>query len=166
MEGKFRVLAESKHKFEVATIYVTSDDGSCLLSSDTAQELVLLSFHLNQIKNNKPSSNPASPPNLTLTTNDKKLQRILNNHATVFSGLGKLRNRQIELAIDDTVPPVAQPQGRIPFHLRKKVESETDKLLRNDIIEEVPEGTPTDWVSPLCVDMRVANTAINNHLLF
>ena len=126
MEGKFRVLAESKHKFAVATIYVTSDDGGCLLSSDTAQELVL-SFHLNQIKNNKPSSNPASPPNLTLTTNDKKLQRILNNHATVFSGLGKLRNRQIELAIDDTVPPVAQPQGRIPFHLRKKVESETDK---------------------------------------
>ena len=31
MEGKFRVLAESKHKFTVATVYVTSDNGGCLV---------------------------------------------------------------------------------------------------------------------------------------
>ena len=49
MEGKFRALAESKHKFTVATIYVTSEDGGCLLSSETAQELGLVSLHLNQI---------------------------------------------------------------------------------------------------------------------
>ena len=129
MEGKFRVLAESKHKIVVATIYVTSDDGGCLISSDTAQEFRLVSFHLNQINNNKPSSNPALPPNLTPTTNDKNLQHILNNHATVFSGLGKLRNKQIELAIDDTVPPVGEPQRRIPFHPRKKVESKIEKVV-------------------------------------
>ena len=46
MEGKCRALAESKHKFTVATIYVTSEDGGCLLSSDTAQELGLVSLHL------------------------------------------------------------------------------------------------------------------------
>ena len=41
MEGKFRALVESKHKFTVASIYVTSEDGGCLLSSETAQELGL-----------------------------------------------------------------------------------------------------------------------------
>ena len=51
MEGKFRVLAESKHKFTVATAYVTSDDGGYLLSSETAQELGQVSFHLNQTNN-------------------------------------------------------------------------------------------------------------------
>ena len=71
-----------------------------------------------------------------------------------------------------TVSPVAQPQRRIPFDLRHKVESEIRKLEREDIIEKISEDTPTDWVSPvvivpkqddnirLCVDMRAANTAI------
>ena len=49
MEGKFRTLAESKHEFTVASIYVTSEDGGGLLSSETTQELGLVSLHLNQI---------------------------------------------------------------------------------------------------------------------
>ena len=71
-----------------------------------------------------------------------------------------------------TVSPVAQPQRRIPFDLRHKVESEIRKLEREDIIEKISEDTPTDWVSHvvivpkqdnniwLCVDMRAANTTI------
>jgi hypothetical protein len=49
LEGKFRGLAELKHKLSVATIYVTPEDGGCLLSSVTAQELELFSLNLNQI---------------------------------------------------------------------------------------------------------------------
>ena len=71
MEGKFRALVKSKDKFTVATIYVTSEDGGCLLSSKSAQELELVSFHLNQMNANK--SNPSAP-----TVNDANLQRILD----------------------------------------------------------------------------------------
>ena len=90
----------------------------------------------------------------------------------MFRGLGKLKKRQVDLAIDNTVSPVAQTQQRIPFHLRHKVESEIQKLKREDIIEKIPADTPTDWVSPvvivpkqdnnirLCVDIRAASTAI------
>ncbi|XP_028417254.1 uncharacterized protein LOC114541657 [Dendronephthya gigantea] len=111
MEGKFRVLAESKHKF-------------------------------------------------------------MDKHGPVFRGLGKLKNKQIELVIDETISPVAQPQRRAPFHLRGKIEDEIRRLERDDIIERIPEGVATEWVFPvvvvpkrddkirLCVDMRVANTAI------
>ena len=170
MEGKFRALAESKHKFTVATIYVTSEDGGCLLSSDTAQELGLVSLHLNQM--NKNTTNAEQQTHSKTNVNDQNLQRMLDNHAPVFSGLGKLKNKQIEIAIDETVTPVAQPQRRIPFHLRQKVENELEKLEHDDIIEKIPDNTPTEWVSPvvivpkqnnnirLCVDMRVANTAI------
>jgi hypothetical protein len=108
MEGKFRALAESKHKFMVATIYVTSEDGGCLLSSETAQELG--SLHLNKINKNTSSSSSEQPSQLKPHANDKKLQHILDKLAAVFSGQGKLRNKQIELAIDETVAPVAQPQ--------------------------------------------------------
>ena len=171
MEGKFRALAESKHKFAVATIYVTIEDGGCLLSSETAQELGLVSLHLNQINKNTTSTN-SEQTNRKPHAKDKNLQRILDNHARVFSGLGKLNSKQIELAIDETVTPIAQPQRKIPFHLRKKVENEIEKLEQDDIIEKIPENTPTEWVSPvvvvpkqnnnirLCVDMCVANTAI------
>ena len=170
MEGKFRVLAESKHKFTVATIYVTSEDGGCLLSSETAQELGLVSLHLNQM--NKNTTNAEQQTQSKTNVNDQSLQRMLDNHAPVFSGLGKLKNKQVELAIDETVTPVAQPQRRIPFHLRQKVKNELEKLEHDDIIEKIPDNTPTEWASPvvivpkqnnnirLCVDMRVANTAI------
>ena len=120
------------------------------------------------------TDSPARASRHIPVTSDRDLQKILNKHAPVFTGLGKHSSAQVELAVDDTVPPVAQPPRRIPFHLRQKVESELCKLEQDDIIEKVPENTPTDWVSPvvivpkpnqpdkirLCVDMRAANTAI------
>ncbi|CAB3986413.1 Transposon Ty3-I Gag-Pol poly [Paramuricea clavata] len=68
--------------------------------------------------------------------------------------------------------PVTQPHRRIPFHLRKKLDFELDKLERQGIIEPVDGLTP--WVSPLvvtpkpknpdeirlCIDMRQPNRAI------
>ena len=119
MEGKFRAVAESKHKFTVATIYVTSEDGGCLLSSETAQELGLVSLHHNQM--NKSTAKAEQQPLANTHVNDKTLQRILDDHCPVFPGLCKLTNKQVELAIDETVAPVAQPQRRIPFHFRQKV---------------------------------------------
>ena len=151
MEGKFSALAESKHKFTVATICVTSEDSGCILSTETAQELGLVSLHLNQINKNTTSTSSEPPSQLKPHTNDKKLQHILDKHAPVFSGLGKLRNKQVELGIDETVSPVAQPQRRIPFHLRQKVENEMKKLGHDDINEKIPENTPTEWVSPVVI---------------
>jgi hypothetical protein len=67
---------------------------------------------------------------------------------------------------------VTQPHRRIPFHLRKKFDTELDKHERQGIIE--PVDGPTPWVSPLvitpkpkntdeirlCIDMRQLNRAI------
>jgi hypothetical protein len=44
---------------------------------------------------------------------------------------------------------VTQPHRRIPFHLRKKLDTELDKLERQGIIE--PVDGPTPWVAPLVV---------------
>ena len=63
-----------------------------------------------------------------------------------------------------------QPIRRIPFHTRKKVEEELERLQKLDIIEQV--SSPTSWVNlivavrkkdnkiRLCLDMRRTNEAI------
>ena len=96
---------------------------------------------------------------------------IIGQYPEVFQGVGKLKNYQESLHIDDSVKPIAQPVQWLPFGLREKVDSKLDELLREDIIEEVI-SVPTKWVSPvvavpksnqdirLCVDTRKANTAI------
>ena len=43
----------------------------------------------------------------------------------------------MELAKDETVTTVAQPQRRIAFRLRQKVEEETAKLEHNDVTESL-----------------------------
>ena len=157
--GKFEAIVETRKRVTVATFYVANKpDSGNLISALTAQELGLISLHVHSI----------SP-----STGDKKIDQILHQHANVFHGLGKLKGEQIKLNIDASYPPKAQPQRRIPFHVREKVKAELEQLENSDIIERVPESQPTPWVSPvvvvpkkdggvrLCVDMRQANSAIN-----
>ena len=96
----------------------------------------------------------------------------MTKYLTVFEGIGKLKEFQVKLHIDDSVPPVTQRYRRIPFHQRQKVTSALIELEKNDVIERV-DG-PTPWVSPIvvvpkpqrpgevriCVDMREASRAI------
>ena len=153
----------------VATIYVTADDGGCLLSSNTAQELGLISLHLQTLQ----ASKTRTKDYLELVkVKDHKVKEILHQFSERFTSLGKLKGKQIQLSIDQSVKPVAQQQRRVPFHLREKVEMELKSLESQDIIEKVPESEHTDWVSPIvvvpkkdgkiriCVDMRAANTAV------
>ena len=95
---------------------------------------------------------------------------IVNKHDAVFNGVGKLRDYQLKVHLNPDITPVAQPQRRLPFHVRKDVEKKLKELQDLDISEDV-EG-PTPWVSPLvafpksngdvrvCVDMRRANEAV------
>ena len=177
MTGKFDTLIESRKSLAVATIYVTAQDGGCLLSNTTAQELGLISLHLNQVDTQTKASRKDKGTGLD-TIKDEKVRNILFKHSTVFQGVGKLNNRQIELIVDKSVKHVAQRQRKIPFHLRAKVNSELNRLQQEDIIEKVPDNE-ADWTSPvvivpkqdeqirLCVDMRAANTAIKRvcHLI-
>ena len=97
---------------------------------------------------------------------------LMSKYSDLFHGMGKLKNKSVRIHIDENVKPVAQRARRIPFHLRSKVETELDKLLKDDIIEKV-DSEPTPWISPIvcvpkknpeeirvCVAMRQANRAI------
>ena len=83
-----------------------------------------------------------------------------------------MKGEKIKLDIDETKTPRAQPQRRVPYHIREKVTSAITELETQDIIEKVPESEATPWVSPIvaipkkdgqvriCVDMRLPNEAI------
>jgi len=97
---------------------------------------------------------------------------LCDKYKSVFTGHGKLKDKQIKFHIDENVVPSSQPARRIPFHVREQVEQELDRLEELDVIEKV-DG-PTPWVSNLvvapkpnapkeirlCVDMRKANLAL------
>ena len=161
--GKFEATLETKSKLTVADLHVVKGNNVCLLSYETATNLGLVTVHVQQINSSKiPDANKQKRP-LSLTG-------VLQKYPNLFNGIGQLKDFKLKLHIDKTVPPVAQPARKIPFHMRQKVKAAIEKLEQDGIIEKV-EG-PTPWVSPLvftpkkdgdvrlCVDMRMANRAI------
>ncbi|XP_065650610.1 uncharacterized protein LOC136078743 [Hydra vulgaris] len=90
--------------------------------------------------------------NALLLNVPKRLQPLINSYKnSVFSGIiGKLSNYQVKLKINESIPPVAQKERRIPFALREKVKDELTKLEAEGIIETVTdEATP--WISPMVI---------------
>ena len=100
------------------------------------------------------------------------MEKLKEDYHDIFQGIGKLKDFQFEIHVDENVRPVAQPPRRIPFHIRKQVEQALDKLEDDGIIEKV--NGPTPWVSPIvaapkprnpeeiriCVDLRHPNKAV------
>lgn len=131
-----------------ATVHVVRGTGGNLLSFTTAQELGVLS----------------------LAQNISHTGDVTTEFQDLFDGVGKINTKTISLHIDNSIQPKQQPLRRVPFHVRKDVDAELNRLLKLDIIEKA-EG-PTSWVSPvvvvpkkssgvrLCVDMRQANKAV------
>ena len=145
--GQCELLLGTKHKIQCHTFFVTKGNHGSLIGYQTAQALSLVKVFQN-------ITDPSS------------------RYPYLFKGIGKLKNTQVKIHIDESVKPVAQKPRRVPFPLGDQVEQEIDRLLEEDIIEKV-QGDPTPWVSPIvvvpkkdsksvrvCVDMRKANQAI------
>lgn len=159
LRGKFTTTINAKKKTATATFYVIKGNAGSLLSYQTATELGLL-----QIVNSLSTSDRS--------VNETSIAQLLDDYNSLFQGIGKLKDFQVKLHIDETLQPSVQPHRRIPFHLRKRVEEELDKLEKQGVIEKI--SGPTPWVSPIvvtpkpktpdkvriCVDMRLPNQAI------
>ena len=154
--GVFQTDITYKTNTTNASFYVIDSDSKHtknLLSSQTAQNLNIIKFAFS-------STTPSIPP-----------QSLPTEYPQLFDdNMGKIKDVQIKLHIDQSVQPITQRHRRVPFHVRKDVENELKRLENLDVIEKV-EG-PTPWVSPIvtvpkktggvriCVDMREANVAI------
>ena len=185
-----------------ATFYVSDGSAShCLMGKYTAFDLDILSININELNANTEEhclqtkqpdpvkhmeytqiakhvtpSQASMQLELHLTNTTKtpqeKTQAVIQHFNEVFTGIGRHKYRQITLHIDQEVPPVVQPQRRIPFAHRDKLDVLLQELEEAEVIEHV-EG-PTDWVSNIVitpktdptkirmnVDMTTANKAIS-----
>lgn len=109
--GKFTTTLKSDTKRLDDRFYVVERSGGSLLSWKTSQELNLLQT-IQQVKN------------LRLKLADKPIVALIEEYNDLFHWLGKLKNYQIELHIDEDVPPVAQPHRRVAFRVRKQLEEQ------------------------------------------
>ena len=100
-------------------IYVVNNEVEILLSGPACEALGIISFH---------GENAVLPPNAHRITGDKSVQHILAKYPTVFKGIGKLKNNQVKLHINDNVPPVASPPSPVPFHLKQHLGKELNKM--------------------------------------
>ena len=58
-------------------------------------------------------------------------------YSKCFTGIGKLKDRQLKISVDSNVKPVAQKVRNIPCGLQSKVEKKLDELEAQGIIEKV-----------------------------
>jgi hypothetical protein len=151
--GYFAAEISHKKKTVSTNFYVIKHDAdrthSNLLSGHTAEKLHIIQFAL---------------------SSSTKLSSIIDSYPTLFDGKdGKISDIVVKLHINELVQPVTQRHRRIPYHVRKDVEAELERLERLDIIEHT--HGPTPWISPIvvvpkkegvrvCIDMREANKAI------
>ena len=68
-----------------------------------------------------------------LNTLDVNTDSIISSFKDIFTGLGKLKDFQLELHIDESVQPVAQPVRKTPFKIRKQVEEQIKQLEEMDV---------------------------------
>ena len=156
----------------ILTIYVlNARNCGNLLSKGSCEDLkiveVCASVSLNPISgvNNTHVSGKSVPE----TPNNNISDTIAGIMDRFPSGVGRMKDFQLKLNIDESIKPVIQSSRRIPFSARAVVEEKLKELEKQDIIEKVDE--PTIWLSPIHIvkqpdkvrmvtDMSVANKAI------
>jgi hypothetical protein len=130
--GQFTSIVASETVNCTETFYVVKGTSGSLLSWRTSTDLQLL-------KVVKPITHQHIPTVEQLTTQYQDLFH--------YEGLGKLKDYQVQLHIDEGVPPVAQPHRRVPFHVGKQLEEQLSQDEKLGVIESV-EG-PSPWYRPL-----------------
>ena len=104
-----------------------------------------------------------------LQESDDTQQKIMEEYADVFNGLGMFAG-EYEVQLNDSVTPVQEPPRKIPFANMDKLKAAQDQMEANGVI--MKETEHTDWVSNLvimekkdsnirvCLDPRSLNKAI------
>lgn len=108
-----------------------------LLGRDSSFKLEIIK-QVNTVWDNSPKNNVNS-----------ELDASLKEFDEIFHGIGKVTNFEHKIAIDPNVKPVSQPLRHIPFSQIEAVNNELEKMLKDDLIEEVTEASP--WVSNLVI---------------
>lgn len=125
---RFSVTLESHQKFHCTIVYIVEGRSGCLFSYKSASALSFIQLLINHMEGK-----------------DRPIyKQLIKEFSTVFYAIDVLKDYEVNLDIHSSVPPVAQPARRIPFHLRKNVEEELCQLDHQGIIKKM-EGPKERW---------------------
>ena len=110
--GKFKGTLESRNKIAIKDIHFVKGNFGFLLSYSSVTTSGLIQVDINKVQAQQSTTH----------------ERLIQKFSYIFDGIGTLKDVEAKLHIDSSVPPVAQPARRVPFHLRKKVEQELAQL--------------------------------------
>ena len=111
--GKFDATVELEGRCTKSTIHVLQGNHGSLLSYKTASDLSIIGVKISWID-----------------SSTVVYDQVTQLYPNLFKVIGKLKNVEIKLHIDQTVPAFAQSARHIPFHMRKRVAAELDNLER------------------------------------
>ena len=116
-------------------------EGSCqpILSGNAAKQLGIITFQA--------SAPIFSPINMIHKDHNESIQDIISKYPENFEGLGKLKNVQVKLHVDERVKPITAPPRPIPYHLQERVDKVIQGMIAQDVIEEHPTDQPAPWIS-------------------
>lgn len=73
---------------------------------------------------------------------DPVLPNVIHKNKESFEGMGKLKNFQLKLHIDDIVTRVKQSVHRLLYHARAQVAGELERIVKYDFSEKFKGPTP------------------------
>ena len=130
--GKFTCLISVNNSKAYIEMAVTKGREKCLLGYRACQALNLVKLD-----------------NVVLNIKDDDFHKWKTLYPQVFSGqLGKLTKVKLKLDIDKTVKPIQIRHRRIPFSMREGFTASLNQLLKDGVVERVPESEETKWILP------------------
>ena len=103
-------------------------------------------------------------PEIKVITGNKdwspRIKEITNRYKQVFNGIGKIRdikndkNFYTKFTMKPEAVPVAQKPRPIAYYLQKPLKKWLVRCINEGIFEDVPEGEPVTWCSPLVVQLK------------
>ena len=159
-KGYFNATIRVRDNVVSSNVYVIEGNAESLLGRESSFKLKVLT-QVNSVHQDDDNG---------------ELNSLLKEYSNIFDGLEKVNDFEHKITIDPEVKPKIQHLRRIPVSQIEAVNNELDRMLEQDIIEEVTEPSP--WVSNLvivpkksgelrvCCDLREVNKAVIRTLRF
>lgn len=129
--GEFVATIQIDERASVEAVRVMKGNAGCILGHMAARRLGLY------------QSEMFGDLGRVMTVRSREADELARRYPTVFNDkVGKLKDFQVKLHIDESVTPKQQPRRPIGFNLVAAVDAEIDRLISNDIWEPVdkPSG--------------------------
>ena len=81
----------------------------------------------------------------------KKFETLHKKHEKVFSGMGLLKDYEVELKLAEDTPEFFYRPSLVPVHLQDRATERLNEYIKLGLFELVPQGTPIKYLSSLLV---------------